>query len=168
MTDTEHGAMASMAWWDELLEDATAQRSEYEAEGWDATVLHTADVTPLDESDDDRTGLSILVPDDEFDHLADVLSESTVERYDAYRTTIGGYVAFILAIETSAETAFLCPGYYLTDDDSAQNLFEQAMADGELPVFVRRLDQTAVEITLSEPDLLAPPDDEATEDADDD
>jgi hypothetical protein len=159
MTDSDTFPLASMAWWDTLLEDASAHRSDYEADGWEASVLHTADVTPLDESDDDRTGLSVLVPDDEFDHLAERLDETTVDRYDVYRTTVAGYVAFILAIETADDSAFLVPGYYVADDESAVNLFEHAVATGELTVYVRRLDHTAVELSLDEPELLAPPED---------
>lgn len=162
MTDFEQGAMASMAWWDQLLDDASAQQSDYEAEGWDATVLHTADVTPLDGSEGDRVGLSVLVPDDEFEHLSSILAGTSVERYEMYRTTVTGYLAFVLAIETADETAVLCPGYYALDDDSTQALFEQAVDAGELTVYVRRLDDTSVEVTLSEPELLAPPEDDGS------
>jgi hypothetical protein len=154
MSDSD---ISAMAWWDRLLEDAADQRAAYEDDGWEAFVLHTADVTPLDGTADDRVGLSVLVPDDEFDRLAGVLSETTVQRYDAFRTTVTGYVAFVLAIETADDTAVLCPGYYVVDDDSAEALFEQALADEVLTMYVRRLDGTSVEVELADPELLEPP-----------
>jgi hypothetical protein len=157
MTDIEPGPMDAMAWWDDLLEDAEARAEAYREDGWETLLLHTADVTPLAGNHDDRVGFSVLVPDDEFDELRSVFADTTVRRYDAYRTTVGGFVAFVLAIETGDDTAVLCPGYYETDDDSADALFEQAQSAGSLTVYLRRLDDTTVELSLAEPSLLAPP-----------
>lgn len=158
MTDSDQ-AGGPMAWWSDLLEDLDARAAEYEADGWETLALHTGDVTALDGRYGDRIGLSVLVPDDEYAELERTLAETTVESYDVYRTAVQGYVAFFLAIETADETVVLCPGYYALDDDSVHALFDHAEQEGLLTVFLRRLDETAVELTLSDPELLAPPED---------
>ncbi|PSP31173.1 hypothetical protein BRC64_11120 [Halobacteriales archaeon QH_10_67_22] len=156
MTDTGDGRRP-MAWWDELLDDMDARADAYEADGWDTLRLHAGDVTALDGRYGDRVGLSVLVPDDEFDDLEATLAEATVDSYEVYRTEVQGYVAFLLSVETDAESVVLCPGYYALADDAVHALFDRATDAGRLTVYLRRLDETAVELTLEEPALLAPP-----------
>lgn len=156
MTDDSDGPRP-MGWWDTLVEDMDARAAEYESDGWETVTLHTADVTALEGRHDDRVGLSVLVPDDEFDELERVLGAETVESTDVYRTRVQGYVAFLLAVETDGETAILCPGYYALSDDSVDETFDLAEEAGRLTVYLRRLDETAVELAIDDPALLAPP-----------
>lgn len=149
-----------MPWWDALLEDMAASAAEYEDRGWAAIQLHTADVTLLAGEHDDRIGLSVLVPDDEFAVLERALDDGTVESCDVYRTEPEGYVAFLLAVETDERTAVLCPGYYALGDDAVESLFAAAESAGELRVYLRRLDETSVTVTIDDPALLAPPEPE--------
>lgn len=154
-------SLRPMGWWDQLEDDASATAAEYEERGWDALCLHTADVTPLDGEYGDDVGLSVLVPDDEFDELSARLSPGDVES-EVYRTTALGYVALLVVLEDRArELAVVFPAYYGEGDDSATQLFETARDRGELDVFLRNLAQDRVTVTLSDPDLLAPPEDAA-------
>lgn len=153
----DNGGPSPMEWWDTLVEDMDARAAEYETDGWSTVRLHTADVTALEGRVEDRVGLSVLVSDDEFAAVEDVLASEAVESYSAYRTTIEQYVAFLLAVETDGRTAVLCPGYYARCDESVHAMFEQAMGAGQLTVYVRRLDRTAVRLSLDDPELLAPP-----------
>jgi hypothetical protein len=43
----------------------------------------------LEEMADGRAGLDMLVPDDEFDRLADAVADRTFDAYDVFRTTEG-------------------------------------------------------------------------------
>lgn len=147
-----------MPWWDLLLEDMAASAAEYEDRGWDTLQLHTADATPLDGEYGEDVGLSVLVPDDEFATLESWLADDAVDGFEAFRSTADGYVALLVVLEDETrERAVLFPAYYSRQDDSAEGMFEQAFADGELAVFVRNLAEDRVAVTLSEPSLLAPP-----------
>lgn len=147
-----------MGWWDMLLDDAAATAAAYDERGWETLELHTADVTPLDGTYGDEVGLSVLVPDDEFDALEAMLADGSVDGFEVYRTTAMGYVALLLVLEDEVdERAILLPAYYSTGDESVEGLFAQALADGELALFLRNLAEERVEVTLAEPALLAPP-----------
>jgi hypothetical protein len=163
MTDSE-GGPGPMAWWDELLADAAASARRYEERGWETLQFHTADVTPLDGEYGDRIGLSVLVPDDEFDDLQSLFADVTVDGYDVYRTVVTDYVALLVVLEDEGrETAVLVPAYYAMSDDAVDGLFDAAVADGELTIYLRNLADDSVEVTLSEPELLAPPEREDTD-----
>jgi hypothetical protein len=145
-----------MGWWDTLVDDMAARAAEYEADGWTTVQLHTADVTARAGQSDERVGLSVLVPDDEFETVESVLGSGTVASYSVYRTTVEGYVAFLLSVETDDRTAILCPGYYALSDESVHAMFDKATEAGQLTVSLRRLDETAIRLSLDSPDLLAP------------
>lgn len=145
-----------MDWWDDLAADARELAAEYEADGWDALELHPGDVTPLDGEFDDRVGLSVLVPDDEYDRLESALADADVERYDVYRRAVGDSVALLLTVETTDGTAIVWPAYYERDAPAVDSMFEQARAEGTLRVYLRRLDQTSVVLSLDDPELVAP------------
>lgn len=148
-------SVGPMDWWDQLEEDARATAAEYEERGWESLQLHTADVTPLDREYGDHVGLSVLVPDDEFEELSGRLSPGDVES-EVYRTNVLGYVALLVVLEDhSRELAVVFPAYYAEDDDSATRLFEGARERGELDVFLRNLARERITVTLSDPDLLA-------------
>lgn len=149
--------LETMEWWDDLETDAAETAAEYEERGWETLQLHTSDVTPLDGEYGDRVGLSVLVPDNEFEALTDRLDDGDVTNYEVYRTAVGGYVALLVVLEDEPDgSAVLFPAYYASDDDRARRLFEQATADGELTVSLRRLSDERVDVTLSNPELLAP------------
>ena len=120
-----------MEWWDELLADAAASAAAYEERGWETLQLHTADVTPLDGEYGDRVGLSVLVPDDEFDDLQSLFADATVDGYEVYRTVVTDYVALLVVLEDGeGGTAVLVPAYYAIADDAVDGLFDAADDDG--------------------------------------
>jgi len=154
-------SVGPMDWWDQLEDDARATAAEYEDRGWDSLQLHTADVTALDGEYGDHVGLSVLVPDDEFEELSERLSPGDVES-EIYRTNVLGYVALLVVLEDRfRELAVVFPAYYGEDDDSATRLFDGARERGELDVFLRNLARERVTVTLSDPELLAPVEDAA-------
>lgn len=156
--DTGPGGVGPMEWWDDLLADADDRVASYEAEGREAHVLHPGDVTALDGSEGDRVGLSVLLPDDEYERAERTLAAGdALERYDVYRTTVAGHVALLLALETGDGRALVCPAYYALDDDAVEGLFAAARSAGTLSVYLRRLDGASVELRLDDPSLLAPP-----------
>lgn len=151
----------TMDWWSDLERDATETAASYEDRGWTSLVLHTADVTALDGEHGDRVGLSVLVPDDEYESLTAHLSRD-VTGYEVYKTVVPGYVAFLLVVEDeSGETAVVVPAYYATDDQRAERMLESAIDDGECAVYLRRLSGDYLTVTLEDPALLAPPGDDA-------
>jgi hypothetical protein len=155
-----------MDWWEMLLDDAAATAAEYEDRGWETLELHTADVTPLDGEFDDRVGLSVLVPDDEFETLRNTFAGSDIDGFEAYRTEVMGYVALLLVLEDETDQrAVVVPVYYSTGEDAAENLFAQALADGELSVYLRNLAEDRVAVTLADPEPLAPPETDGDENA---
>jgi len=160
MTGSE-GGPGPMEWWDELLADAAASAAAYEERGWETLQLHTADVTPLDGEYGDRVGLSVLVPDDEFDDLHSLFADATVDGYEVYRTVVTDYVALLVVLEDEdGGTAVLVPAYYAMADDAVEGLFDAADDDGELTVYLRNLADDSLQVTLSDPALLAPPESE--------
>lgn len=151
-----------------LLEDMAASAAEYEQRGWTTLGIHTADVTVLSGEYGDRVGLSVLAPDDEFADLESMLADG-VDGFEAYRTTAMGYVALLVVLEDAArERAVLVPAYYSREDDDAETLFGRALDEGELTLYLRNLAEEYVEVSLSDPRPLAPPDaDENASAADD-
>jgi len=107
----------------------------------------------------------VLVPDDEFDDLQSLFADVTVDGYEVYRTVVTDYVALLVVLEDeSRETAVLVPAYYAMADDAVDGLFDAAVEDGQLTVYLRTLADDAVEVTLSDPALLAPPETEGEND----
>ena len=109
----------------------------------------------LEEMADGRAGLDMLVPDDEFDRLADAVADRTFDAYDVFRTTEDGIV-FLLDVLTDAEAevAVFVPAYY--DVTDAETLRSTA-ADGTVTTFVRWLrNDRRVEFDHDEPDLFLP------------
>lgn len=156
--DDRPDGVGPMEWWDDLLADANARVEAYEDEGWDAVVLHPGDVTPLDGAESERVGLSVLLPDDEYERVERTLAGSdALERYDVYRTRVSGHVALLVALETADDRALVCPVYYALEDDAVGGLFTAARSAGTLSVYLRTLGGESVTVTLDEPSLLAPP-----------
>lgn len=155
--DTRPDGVGPMEWWDDLLADAADRAASYEEEGWEAHVLHPGDVTPLDGAEGDRVGVSVLLPDDEYERVERTLAaDDALERYDVYRTTVAGHVALLIALETGDDRAFVCPAYYALDDEAVEGLFTAARSAGTLSIYLRRLDGASVELALDDPSLLAP------------
>ena len=136
--------------------------TEYREAGWAAVELHPGDVTPLPPAtggetlDDDRVGLDVLVPDDEFEAVETVADTAAFDSYEAYRAQAGSIVFAVAAIEaTASEDVVLVPLYYRAAD--AREMSQRALDRGRIDLYVRTLsDDRRVVFSQTEPQLLLP------------
>jgi len=130
--------------WDRVIEDAAATAEAYREDGWDAIVCHPGDVTAVGDADaereDARTGIDVLVPDDEFERVAAAVEgPGAFDEVDVFRAEERGIVFFVAALENAAaETAILVPAYY--DVRNAEHFLATVAREGELRLHVRPLD----------------------------
>ncbi|WP_321112703.1 DUF7529 family protein [Halorussus salinisoli] len=153
--------------WDDIIADMEATAGEYEADGWDTLQLHPGDVTVLVPGDgDERFGLDVLAPNDEFEQLEALLEdEASFDAYEVFRAMADRLVLFVVAMEDrDREIAVLYPAYY--DAQNAQAMLKAARSAGEMRTYVRTLTDEQIEFTHEEPENFGPPSDEGDEDAD--
>jgi hypothetical protein len=158
----DHPLAGAVDRWEAVIDDMEATATEYREAGWTAVELHPGDVTPLppvrgaDALDDDRVGLDVLVPDDEFAAVEAVADTAAFDSYEAYRAQAGSVVFAVAAIEaTASETVVLVPLYYRAAD--AREMATRALDRGRLDLFVRTLsDDRRVVFSQTEPQLLLP------------
>lgn len=136
MTDTSGAPAAKL--WEELLADAETIAEEYRERGWEVLSVRPGDVSPAEK--DERFGLSVLVPDSEYDAVEAVVEREDVS-FDAaeiYHRPMGN-TTFALAVEldTDSETAVLVPLAYSVQE--MRSVFETALEEGELSIHVRPL-----------------------------
>jgi hypothetical protein len=148
--------------WEAVIDDMEATATEYREQGWEAVELHPGDVTPLpptrggDALDDDRVGLDVLVPDNEFEAVESAAADATFDSYEAYRAQAGSVVFAVVAIEATADgRAVLVPLYYRAAD--ARVMTRRARERGSLDLYVRPLaDDRRVVFTQEAPELILP------------
>lgn len=156
--------LRAMAVWDDVVADMEATAAEYEADGWRTLQLHPGDVTTLAPSgDDDRFGLDVLVPGDEFEAVEELLAGAVAfDSYEAFVATAGGLVLLVVAMEDATEeVAVLYPAYY--DVESAQEMLAAAERAGEMRTQLRTLTNERIEFTHDDPETFAPPTGESDE-----
>lgn len=124
--------------WQELLDDTEATATAYEDEGWDVCTVTPGDVTPLYDTEK-PLGLSVLVPNPEFDRVEELVENGTFTNVEVYRNTVGSFVCLLVVErDVTSETAILIPVYYNFVTESA---FVEAVGErGELPIHLRALD----------------------------
>jgi hypothetical protein len=145
-------------YWDEMIADMEATAEEYEADGWETVQLHPGDVTPrVPDEDSDLFGLDVLVPDNEFGAVEDLLAgDVAFDSYEAFRALADGLVLFVVAMEDrDEEVAVLYPAYY--DAQDAQGMLAAAKQAGEMRTYLRTLQKDRIEFTHEEPANFAPP-----------
>lgn len=142
--------------WDDLVSDVEATAAEFREAGWEVLELHTGDATVTSV---ERFGLDCLVPDDEFERLAEWVESGTFDEYDVYRAEAGLVFLLVVMRDETDRRAVLCPAYYEFDD--VGTLAEGARELGTVPLYVRRLSGETVTFTLEEPELLLPDSDGA-------
>ena len=150
--------------WDDIISDMEATAAEYEAEGWDTLQLHPGDVTALvPDDDDDRFGIDVLIPDDEFADLETLLEgDVSFDTYEAFRAMADGLVLFVVAMEDhDSEVAVLYPAYY--DAKNARPMLTTAERAGQMHTYVRTLTNEQIEFTHNEPENFGPPASEGDE-----
>jgi hypothetical protein len=158
----DHPLAGAVDRWEAVLDDMEATAADYRDEGWTVVELHPGDVTPLPPAmggealDDDRVGLDVLVPDNEFETVEREAEDATFDSYDAYRAQVGGVVFAVVAVEaTASELAVLVPLYYRAAD--AKEMARRALDRGRLDLFVRPLaDDRRVVFSQEQPELILP------------
>jgi hypothetical protein len=109
------------------------------------------------DTDTDRFGLEVLVPDPEFEQLESWIEKGTrFGSYEVYRTTENG-VVFLLVVLTdeATERAVCVPAYY--ESEKASALRERAEREGVFFTYVRRLRRDRViTFTGDDPDFFLP------------
>lgn len=150
--------MRAMEFWDDIISDMEATAAEYEAEGWETHLLHPGDVSTLTpDSDSDMFGLDVLVPNNEFDEVEDLLEGGAAfDSYEAYRAVGDGLVLLVVAMEDHDEKiALLYPAYY--DPQNATEMIGAAGRAGEMRTYLRTLTNERIEFIHDEPENFGPP-----------
>jgi hypothetical protein len=157
--DRETGPPAEvMATWETIIEDMEATADEYESVGWTTVQIHPGDVQLVAGGSDSRTGLDVLVPDNEYREVESLLESGVAfDDYEVYRNASGGVVyVVVVAEDPDAEAAILYPAYYRSDGTDALDVLEHAREEGRLQTFLRRLSGEYVELSHENPDLFVP------------
>jgi hypothetical protein len=134
--------------WEAVVADMDDVATEYRRAGWEVLELHPGDVAVLDE---ERFGLEVLVPDDEFDRLEGwVDAGAEFDSYEVYRT-VDSEIVFLLVVltEVASERAVCVPAYY--ERSKAEGLHERADREGEIFTHVRRLRRDRI-VTFTQAD----------------
>ncbi len=136
--------------WEDLIADTDATAEEYAAAGYDTIAIHPGDVVAIV----DDLLIEVLAPGDEYRELTALATDLSVDEFDVYRAEEGGVAfALVAALDHDAEVAVCVPLYlHLQDVDDLNLAADDA---GHVHVHVRPLsDESRVEFTLEEPDLL--------------
>lgn len=134
--------------WDAVVGDMESTASAYEAEGWEVVVCHPGDVTVI--QGEDRVGVDVLLPDDEYEEIQSLVEAATFDEYEVLRAMDEGLMyAVVVMQDTDEEFAFLFPTYYEPEEFTA-------VAEDSVTVFLRRLQGQYVELELEDPGLFLP------------
>jgi hypothetical protein len=157
----------AMPHWESVIADMEATTAEYDDEGWNTVELHPGDVTPLWMDEDDEFGLDVLVPDNEFEELEELMDGGvSFDAFEAYRALADGLVFAVIVMEDRGnETAVLYPVYY--DVQGAEEMLDDAMEAGKMYSFVRTLSEDRIRFTHDDPSLFQPPEESEGESSED-
>ena len=151
----------AMEFWGEVVEDMEATANQYADQGWYAFMCHPGDVTPIVHTDDDgevtEYGLDVLLPDNEFEDLEDLLDDGVeFDSFEAFSAREEGMVYLVVAMEDhDAEKAVLYPAYY--DVQGAQEMLDVAAETGTMYTFVRTLSEDRIQFTHDDGGAFQPP-----------
>ncbi|MGA9402031.1 DUF7529 family protein [Haladaptatus sp.] len=150
----------AMPYWENVIDDMDATAAEYDDEGWETVQLHPGDVTPLWLDEDDEFGLDVLVPDNEFEEVEELMDDGvSFDAFEFYRALADGLVFGVVVMEDhDAETAVLYPVYY--DMQGAEGMLDDATEAGEMYTFVRTLSEDRVQFVHDDPSLFRPTEEE--------
>ena len=70
--------------WQNVIEDMEVTAEEYESEGWRTVMCHPGDARMIDGAD--RAGLSVLLPDNEYDTVSSLVDRAPVSNRNARDT----------------------------------------------------------------------------------
>ncbi len=170
--DSGHPLSGRTGLWDDTIADMEATAEEFREEGWETLGLHPGAVTPLPAGEtedgylDERVGLDVLVPGDEFEAVTEVVggvdgeaasaAGAGFDEYEAFRAQSGDVVFLVVVMKSEATgQAVLIPLYY--DAAVAAETLERVTEREEMRLFVRPLDDSErVMFSQQEPEALLP------------
>ncbi|AEN06400.1 hypothetical protein [Halolamina sp.] len=168
--DSGHPLSGLSGLWEDTIADMETTATEFRDAGWETVELHPGAVTPLPAGEtedgylDERVGLDVLVPGDEFALVKESVGgidgeEGTAvsyDEYEAFRAQQNEVVFLVVAMKsTAAETAVLIPLYY--DVADAAETLERVRERDEMRLFVRPLDDSErVVFSQQSPEALLP------------
>lgn len=133
-------------YWKSMVEDMTASASDYADDGWRTVELHPGAVTVIDDTGDAiDNGLSVLLPDDEYETLTRFDSDA-FDSYDIYMNDEDDLVLLLVALKDESDrTVVLCPLYYQIPE--AREMLSTARSRGELSLsfYTLRMDHFVVD-----------------------
>lgn len=141
--------------WEQVLEDTAATAEAYREDGWTAIECHPGDITVVGTADVEheaaRTGIDVIVPDDEFDRVsAAVDDDGAFDEVEMFRAEQEGVLFVVAAVENQVtETAILVPLYY--DTGTADGFLSMVESEGVVRLHVRPLDERRV-VTFTQGD----------------
>lgn len=124
--------------WKDVLADAAAIADEYRSEGWEVLEVQPGSVSPAEK--DERFGLSVLLPGNEYEAVEKLIEDDEIEfdGAEVYANEIGNTVyAMVVERDTATETAVVIPMAYSISD--LQRVFERALETGHLELHLRPL-----------------------------
>jgi hypothetical protein len=167
-----HPLTGLTGFWDDTIADMEATAEEFREAGWETVELHPGAVTPLPSGEtedgyvDERVGLDVLVPGNEFEAVTEAVGgfegeegdAASYTEYEAFRAQQDGVVFLVVAMKAPAtETAVLIPLYYKIQD--ASETVRRVREQGEMRLFVRPLDDSErVVFSQQSPSALLPGD----------
>lgn len=146
-----HPLVGATEHWEALLEDAAATAEEYRERGWTVVELVPGDVTV----DPDLPGVSVLLADNEFEAVTDLLGESGVDGYRVYLGSAAGVMFAAVVLEDSrTERAAVVPLYY--SHAALRDLQAAVEETGRLATRLRTLDGTEFLVEHDDPEPFFP------------
>ncbi|MDY6764103.1 MAG: hypothetical protein SV377_00180 [Halobacteria archaeon] len=147
--------------WEDVMEDLNATEEEYRKEGWETLSVMPGGVTPLTTSDiSDTYGLDIVLPDNEFLELEEVIEERDLnfDEFEVYKARKSGIMFLVVVMmATDNKFALLYPAYY--DPSRSRGMMKEAIEKGEMKTHIRRLkNDKAITFNHDDPSLFLPED----------
>lgn len=144
--------------WDEVREDLERTAEAYREDGWETVVLDPGHVALLPERSS-RTGIDVLVPDNQFDGFEQVIEEHSAgfDEFTVYREEEKGVVYCLVVAEDHEDgLAVFVPVYY--EIRKASDFVEEVDALGKLPIHVHPLskEKGIVTFEVGDPETMLP------------
>jgi len=129
--------------WAATREDMDALATEYEKGGWETLTIAAGDTAPEppDAGDEDRFGLSHVIPDNRAEAFTEAHAAGEFPRYDVFRNEDDGWVFVVTVfLDPDSETAILIAGRY--ERHLSAELAQAASEADEMYTHVQTLDGT--------------------------
>lgn len=142
--------------WPEFQQEIDSMAHEYRDDGWEVVEVHPGDVVPIAPGDHDRWGIDVVVPNDELATVQNVVTESTPDQLELFRSTRGELVfQLVVAKDPDDHCLVLIPTYY--SESNIEPIRAAAFDRGIVQIHLRPLKQSPV-ITFSheEPAVFFP------------